>query len=76
MKKNIGNIDRVIRFAVAVLIAILHFSGVISGTIGLILVILAVVFALTSLISFCPIYWAIGLSTKSDENPKSADSKK
>lgn len=63
MKKNMGNADRIVRLIVAALIAILYFSGTISGTFGLVLLVLAGIFLLTSLISFCPLYAPFGLST-------------
>jgi len=63
MKKNMGNADRAIRVIIAVLIAVLYFTNVISGTVGLILLILAGVFVLTSLISFCPLYTLVGVNT-------------
>ena len=63
MKKNMGSIDRGLRAAVAVLIAILYFTNVISGTVALILGILALVFLATSFIGTCPLYLPFGLST-------------
>jgi len=63
MKKNMGNIDKIIRILVAIVIAILFFTNVISGTLGIILLVLAGVFVLTSLISFCPLYTLIGINT-------------
>ncbi|MEI7828616.1 MAG: DUF2892 domain-containing protein [Prolixibacteraceae bacterium] len=63
MKKNMGTIDKVIRILVAVTIAILFFAHVITGTLAIILVALAVIFVLTSLISFCPLYLPFGLNT-------------
>jgi hypothetical protein len=63
MKKNMGTIDRAIRFLVAVVIAILYFTDQITGTAAIILGIIAVVFLLTSLVSFCPAYLPLGLST-------------
>jgi len=63
MKKNLGTNDKVIRILIAVVFAVLFFTHVITGTIGIILLILAVVFVLTSLISFCPLYWPFGIST-------------
>jgi O-antigen/teichoic acid export membrane protein len=64
MKKNMGTIDRVIRLAVVVLIAILYFTNVISGTWAIILGIVAVIFLLTSLVGTCPLYMPFGISTK------------
>ena len=63
MKKNMGNADRAIRVIIAVLIAVLYFTNVISGTLGLILLIVAGVFVLTSLVSFCPLYSLVGINT-------------
>lgn len=64
MKKNMGTIDRIIRVSLAVLVAILYFTDVISGTWAIILGILAVVFLATSLIGFCPLYLPFGISTR------------
>jgi hypothetical protein len=63
MKKNMGSADRVIRFLIAALIGVLYFTNIISGTFGLILIILAAIFLITSFISFCPLYWPFGIST-------------
>lgn len=63
MKKNMGSTDKLIRSVAAVIMAILYFTGVVPGTIGLILLVLAVVFVFTSAISFCPLYIPLGLST-------------
>jgi hypothetical protein len=63
MKANMGTTDKIIRIAVAALIAILYFTNVISGTLGIVLLIAAAVFVLTSLISFCPLYPIIGMNT-------------
>lgn len=58
-----GTTDKIIRIAVAALIAILYFTNVISGTLGIVLLVAAAVFVLTSLISFCPLYPIIGMNT-------------
>ena len=64
-----GPTDRIIRFLVAAIIAGLYFSGIISGTLGIVLLVVAGVFLLTSFISFCPLYAPFGLSTcKVQEN--------
>ena len=67
MKKNMGTLDRLIRLAVAAVIAVLYLTGVISGTIALVLGVLAVVFAMTSAVSFCPLYLPFRLSTRRRE---------
>lgn len=63
MKKNMGMTDKIIRIIVAVVIGILFFTGIIPGTLGIILLVLAGIFLLTSFISFCPLYAPFGLST-------------
>lgn len=64
MKKNMGTIDKVIRVLVAVVILVLYFTHVISGTLAVILLILAAVFVVTSLLGLCPLYLLFGLSTR------------
>lgn len=63
MKKNMGSADRIIRVIIAAIVGILYFTGTVSGTLGIILLVLAGVFVLTSFISFCPLYAPFGLST-------------
>ena len=63
MKKNMGTGDKAIRVLIAIVIAVLYFTGTISGTLGLVLLILAGVFVLTSLVSFCPLYAPLGINT-------------
>lgn len=63
MKKNMGTADKVIRILVAVIIGVLYFTNIISGTLAIILGVLAAVFVLTSFISFCPLYLPFGIST-------------
>ena len=67
MKKNMGTVDKVIRILIAVVMVVLFFTHVITGTLGIILLVLAGVFVLTSLISFCPLYLPFGLSTRKKE---------
>ena len=63
MKKNMGGADRSIRILLAAVFAYLYFGGIVTGTWGLVLVILGGVFVLTSLIGFCPLYTLIGIKT-------------
>jgi hypothetical protein len=63
MKKNMGSADRIIRVIIAAVIAGLFFAKVITGTVGIVLLVLAGVFVLTSLVSFCPLYLPFGIST-------------
>ncbi len=58
-----GSTDKIIRIIIAVVIAALYFGNIITGTLGLVLLVLAGVFVLTSVISFCPLYAPFGIST-------------
>jgi hypothetical protein len=61
-----GTVDRAIRTLVAIVIAVLYFTGRISGTLALILGIFAVIFLVTSFVSWCPAYMPFGLSTRKE----------
>lgn len=63
MKKNMGNADRIIRLVFAAVFAALYFTQTVTGTVGIVLLVLGAVFALTSIISFCPLYTLVGLNT-------------
>ena len=67
MKKNMGTIDKVIRILVAVVVIVLYFTHMISGTLAIILLALSAVFIITSFISFCPLYLPLGISTRKKE---------
>lgn len=58
-----SNADRLIRVIIAAVVAYLYFSGIIGSTLGIVLMVLAGVFVLTSIISFCPLYRLFGIST-------------
>jgi hypothetical protein len=64
MKKNMGKWDRIFRFALAVLVAVLYFTNVISGTPAIILGIVVLVLLITSFVGVCPLYILFGISTK------------
>lgn len=68
MKANMGMLDKSIRILVAIGIGILWFIGQITGTMALVLLVLAGVFILTSFMSFCPLYYPFGISTRKNEN--------
>jgi hypothetical protein len=70
MKKNVGTIDKVIRILIALVIIALYFTNIIIGTLGIILLIVAAIFILTSLLSLCPIWMLLGLSTSKKEENK------
>lgn len=71
MKKNMGSADRIIRLIVAAIFAYLYFSHTVEGTAGLVLIIAGLVFALTSLVSFCPLYTIFGINTCKTDSPSS-----
>lgn len=64
MKKNMSSADRIIRLVITALIAVLIFQNVLSGTMAVILEILAGVFVVNSVIGFCPLYTLFKFSTK------------
>jgi hypothetical protein len=63
MKKNMGTADKTVRILVAAVIAVLYYTDYITGTLGIVLLVLAAVFLLTSFVSFCPLYAPFGIST-------------
>jgi hypothetical protein len=65
MKKNMGLVDRIIRILIAVVVVILYFTNVISGTLAIVLLVFSGIFILTSLIGSCPLYMPFGISSKS-----------
>lgn len=67
MKKNMGNADRIVRLVVAAIIAVLYFTGQISGTLAVVLGIVAIAFVLTAAIGWCPLYAPFGIRTCKDE---------
>ena len=66
MKQNMGNLDKAIRIAVAVVIAILYFTHVIGGTLAIVLLVFGAIFLLTSAVGTCPLYLPFGISTKKE----------
>jgi K+-transporting ATPase A subunit len=67
MIKNMGTVDRSIRIVIAIIIAVLYFTGQITGTAAIILGVIAAAFILTSLVGTCPLYLPVGLSTTKKE---------
>ena len=63
MKRNMSNTDRTIRVIIAALFAYLYFGGIVTGTVGIILVVLGAVFLLTAVVAFCPLYFPFKFST-------------
>lgn len=63
MKKNMGSIDRIVRTILAIVFIVLYFTGTVTGVLGIILLVLAAIFLITSAISFCPLYTLFKFST-------------
>ena len=63
MKRNMSNIDPLIRAIVAVLLVYLYIGGIVTGAFGIILVVLGVILLITSVIGFCPLYALFKIST-------------
>ncbi len=64
MKQNLGTIDRIVRVALALALFILSLTGVISGVVAVIGIVVGVVLLLTAVVSFCPLYALLKLSTR------------
>ena len=63
MKKNVNNIDKGIRVAIAALVAVLYYFDVITGTLAYVLMGVGIILLVTSLINFCPLYRLLGINT-------------
>jgi hypothetical protein len=63
MKTNLGSADKIIRLILSGIIAFLYFTGIVGGTVGIVLMIVAGVLTLTTVINFCPLYFLFGIST-------------
>jgi len=63
MAKNVGQIDRFIRFIIGVVLAVLFFTDRVNGALGVILLIVAAIMVVTSLAGSCPAYSIFGIST-------------
>lgn len=70
MKKNMGRLDRVMRFIVAIVVGLLYFTGQISGGTAMVLGTLAIVFLVTSFIGVCPLYMPLGMDTREEAADK------
>jgi len=63
MKRNLGNIDRTIRLALALVMGALYLSGTVTGMLGIFLLVVSVIALVTSFMSFCPLYAILGINT-------------
>jgi len=69
MTQNMGTADRVIRTIVAVVAGWLYLTGRVGGVLGIVLVVVAVAFLLTSFVGVCPGYLPFGCSTRKQAPP-------
>jgi len=67
MKTNVGTIDTVVRILIALIVIGLYYMNVISGTLAIVLLVLAGVFIITGLIKFCPLYLPFGINTSKNK---------
>jgi hypothetical protein len=63
MKMNLGSLDRVLRVVIALTLGIMLAAHVMSGTLAVVLGIVAVALLVTSGLSFCPLYALLGWTT-------------
>lgn len=70
MKKNMGNLDKMIRVLIASVIAVLYYTQIISGTYAMIALVFALVFILTSFVGTCPLYLPFGMNTNQKKDNK------
>lgn len=63
MKANVGTLDRIIRIVAGAAIGLLYWQGLISGTLAIILGVVAAIFIVTGFMSYCPAYGLLGWRT-------------
>jgi len=63
MKKNMGTADKIIRLVIAAIIVTLFVTNILTGTLGIVLLVVSVIFVLTSFVSFCPLYAVVGINS-------------
>jgi uncharacterized membrane protein HdeD (DUF308 family) len=63
MKHNVGKTDKIIRIIAAIVFGGLYFGHVVTGTLGIVLLVLGIIFLLTALVGFCPLYTLFGINT-------------
>lgn len=63
MKKNVGNKDKIVRIILAIIVIALYATGTVTGTLGIVAMVVAAILVVTSFVSFCPLYAIIGVSS-------------
>lgn len=72
MKKNMGIADKGIRFLLACILVVVYLVGGFDKVVGIIILALAGILAVTSFISFCPLYVLLGINTCPAKRPHHA----
>ena len=63
MKRNMGSIDRTVRLVLSVVLLVLYLTETVTGTLGFIAILIALLLATTSFIGFCPLYLPFKFNT-------------
>jgi hypothetical protein len=63
MKTNIGNTDKIVRLVIALILGGVYFAEIVTGTLGIVLLVIAAIMVLTALSGFCPLYALLGMNT-------------
>jgi len=66
MTKNVGSADKIIRIVLALVLGYLYYSGRLTGTMGIVAVVVGAIALLTAVVNFCPLYTLIGAKTTKD----------
>ena len=70
MKANIGSNDKLVRLGLAIVLIVLFYKEILSETLGIVALIVALILTITSLINFCPLYKLLGLNTAKKKDVK------
>jgi len=68
MKKNMSSNDKLIRLGLSILLIVLYYKEVVTGTLGIIALVVALILTITSLIGTCPIYSLLGINTSTSKD--------
>ena len=71
MKKNLGSADRLVRLLLGIVLGFLYFTNTLTGTLGIVALIVGIVLVLTSFVSFCPLYAMLGIRSNKNNAVKS-----
>lgn len=63
LNKNMGSTDRIVRVVAAIIMLLVAFLVPVGSFLSTVLIVLGVIFLLTSFVSFCPLYLPFKIST-------------